>query len=79
MVWHGLLLPFYFTHCANIRILQIHRIIKDSLRGRLGEKRIGHYTQILPEVAKHASEMERRADEAERETIKLKKVQYFRR
>lgn len=57
--------------------LQIHRIIKDSLRGRLGEKRIGHYTQILPEVAKHASEMERRADETERETIKLKKVQYM--
>lgn len=57
--------------------LQIHRIIKDSLRGRLGEKRIGHYTQILPGVAKHASEMERRADEAERETIKLKKVQYM--
>lgn len=57
--------------------LQIHRIIKDSLRGRLGEKRIGHYTQILPEVAKHASEMERRVDEAERETIKLKKVQYM--
>lgn len=57
--------------------LQIHRIIKDSLRGRLGEKRIGHYTQILSEVAKHASEMERRADEAERETIKLKKVQYM--
>lgn len=57
--------------------LQIHRIIKDSLRGRLGEKRIGHYTQILLEVAKHASEMERRADEAERETIKLKKVQYM--
>lgn len=57
--------------------LQIHRIIKDSLRGRLDEKRIGHYTQILPEVAKHASEMERRADEAERETIKLKKVQYM--
>lgn len=57
--------------------LQIHRIIKDSLRGRLGEKRIGHYTQILPEVAKHVSEMERRADEAERETIKLKKVQYM--
>ena len=57
--------------------LQIHRIIKDSLRGRLGEKRIDHYTQILREVAKHASEMERRADEAERETIKLKKVQYM--
>ena len=36
-----------------------------------------HYEKILPEVAKHASEMERRADEAERETDKLKKVQYM--
>ena len=57
--------------------LQIHRIIKESLRGRLNEKRIEHYEHILPEVAKHSSEMERRADEAERETIKLKKVQYM--
>lgn len=57
--------------------LQIHRIIKESLRGRLNEKRLDHYEHILPEVAKHSSEMERRADEAERETIKLKKVQYM--
>lgn len=57
--------------------LQIHRIIKESLRGRLNEKRIDHYEHILPEVAKHSSEMERRADEAERETVKLKKVQYM--
>ena len=57
--------------------LQIHRIIKESLRGRLNEKRIDLYEHILPEVAKHSSEMERRADEAERETIKLKKVQYM--
>ena len=57
--------------------LQIHRIIKESLRGRLNEKRIDHYDHILPEVAKHSSEMERRADEAERETVKLKKVQYM--
>ena len=57
--------------------LQIHRIIKESLRGRLNEKRIEHYEHILPEVAKHSSEMERRADEAERETIKMKKVQYM--
>ena len=57
--------------------LQIHRIIKDSLRGRLGPKRMEHYTKILPDVAKHSSEMERRADEAERETVKLKKVQYM--
>mgnify|MGYP004588671737 FL=1 len=57
--------------------LQIHRIIKESLRGRLNEKRIDHYEHILPEVAQHSSEMERRADEAERETVKLKKVQYM--
>jgi ribonuclease R len=57
--------------------LQIHRIIKESLRGRLNEKRMEHYEHLLPEVAKHASEMERRADEAERETVKLKKVQYM--
>ena len=76
----GLAASYYCHFTSPIRRypdLQIHRIIKDSLRGRLGEKRIGHYTQILPEVAKHASEMERRADEAERETIKLKKVQYM--
>ncbi len=57
--------------------LQIHRIIKENLRGRLNEKRIEHYAHILPEVCKQSSEMERRADEAERETIKLKKVEYM--
>ena len=57
--------------------LQIHRIIKDNLRGRMNAKRIEHYEKILPEVAKHSSEMERRADEAERECDKLKKVQYM--
>ena len=35
------------------------------------------YNEILPEVAQHSSEMERRADEAERETDKLKKVEYM--
>ena len=62
---------------AGIRICRSTGLSRTVCGGRLGEKRIGHYTQILPEVAKHASEMERRADEAERETIKLKKVQYM--
>lgn len=53
--------------------LQIHRIIKETLRGRMNHKRMAHYETILPEVAKHSSETERRADEAERETEKLKK------
>ena len=57
--------------------LQIHRIIKETLRGRMNHKRMAHYETILPEVAKHSSETERRADEAERETEKLKKAQYM--
>ena len=57
--------------------LQIHRIIKEQLRGRLMEKRIDHYKEILPEIARQTSRLERRADEAERETDKLKKAQYM--
>ncbi|MCM1284142.1 MAG: ribonuclease R [Roseburia sp.] len=57
--------------------LQIHRIIKENLRGRLLDRRIGHYEHLLPEVCDHSSKMERRADEAERETVKLKKVEYM--
>ena len=57
--------------------LQIHRIIKENLRGRMNETRIAHYEKILTEVAKHSSETERRAEEAERETVKLKKVEYM--
>lgn len=71
----------YYTHFTSpIRRypdLQIHRIIKDNLRGRMKPEKIEHYQSILPEVTKHASETERRADEAERETIKLKKVEYM--
>lgn len=76
----GLATSYYCHFTSPIRRypdLQIHRIIKDNLRGRMNEKRIEHYEKILPEVAKHSSEMERRADEAERETEKLKKVQYM--
>ena len=76
----GLACQYYCHFTSPIRRypdLQIHRIIKEQIRGRLNEKRIDHYNEILPEVAKHSSEMERRADEAERETDKLKKVEYM--
>lgn len=76
----GLACQYYCHFTSPIRRypdLQIHRIIKEQLRGRMNEKRIGHYQDILPEVAKHSSEMERRAEEAERETDKLKKVEYM--
>lgn len=76
----GLACQYYCHFTSPIRRypdLQIHRIIKEMLRGKLSENRIAHYKEILPQVAKHSSEMERRADEAERETDKLKKVQYM--
>jgi len=76
----GLACQYYCHFTSPIRRypdLQIHRIIKEQLRGRLKEERIAHYREILPEVAKQSSTLERRADEAERETDKLKKVQYM--
>ncbi len=76
----GLACDFYCHFTSPIRRypdLQIHRIIKEQLRGRLTKERMAHYTSILDEVAKHSSETERRADEAERETDKLKKAEYM--
>ncbi|MCM1256786.1 MAG: ribonuclease R [Roseburia sp.] len=76
----GLATSYYCHFTSPIRRypdLQIHRIIKESLRGKMNDKRQSHYEKILPEVAKHSSEMERRADEAERETEKMKKVEYM--
>lgn len=76
----GLACQYYCHFTSPIRRypdLQIHRIIKEQLRGKLSEERIEHYQGLLPQVSKHSSEMERRADEAERETEKLKKVQYM--
>lgn len=71
----------YYTHFTSpIRRypdLQIHRIIKENLHGGLTEKRIAHYDKILTGVTVQCSANERRAEEAERETIKLKKCEYM--
>jgi len=71
----------YYTHFTSpIRRypdLQIHRIIKENLHGGLNEKRLEHYEDLLPGVAAESSALERRAEEAERETDKLKKVEYM--
>ena len=71
----------YYTHFTSpIRRypdLQIHRIIKENLFSQENEKRFAHYSRILPDVAMQSSLRERRADEAERECMKLKKCQYM--
>ena len=76
----GLSAKYYCHFTSPIRRypdLQIHRIIKESLHGKLSEKRLQHYEKILHEVAAHSSMTERRADEAEREVEKLKKIEYM--
>lgn len=71
----------YYTHFTSpIRRypdLQIHRIIKENLHGGLTQKRISHYDKILIGVATQCSLTERRAEEAERETVKLKKCEFM--
>lgn len=76
----GLACDYYSHFTSPIRRypdLQIHRIIKDDLRGRLTETRKSHYEELLPQIAQSTSKNERRAEEAERETVKLKKAQYM--
>ena len=76
----GLAASYYCHFTSPIRRypdLQIHRIIKENLRGRMNEERREHYDKILTEVAKKSSQRERLAEEAERETVKLKKVEYL--
>ena len=78
----GLACDYYCHFTSPIRRypdLQIHRIIKDWIRGRMKSKKIEHYEEILPQVAAQSSKLERRAEEAERETNKLKKVEYMER
>lgn len=76
----GLATTYYCHFTSPIRRypdLQIHRIIKDHIRGRMKKDKKEHYDAILNDVATQCSKYERRAEEAERETVKLKKCQYM--
>lgn len=76
----GLATKYYCHFTSPIRRypdLQIHRIIKECLNGGMSPKRIEHYEERLMQVAKASSDMERRADDAEREVDKLKKAEYM--
>lgn len=76
----GLSAKYYSHFTSPIRRypdLQIHRIIKENLNGKLNEDRRNHYDKILIEVANHTSKTERRADDAERDVEKMKKVEYM--
>jgi len=75
----GLASKYYCHFTSPIRRypdLQIHRIIKDNLNGRLPDKE-DRYKRVLPDVAKFSSIAERNAEEAEREVENIKKVEFM--
>jgi ribonuclease R len=56
--------------------LVVHRTLRESRQGMSGD-RIEELTEDLPEIARHTSERERRANDAERELVQWKKVRFM--
>lgn len=76
----GLAAKYYCHFTSPIRRypdLQIHRIIKENLSNSLSETRKQKLNKVLPDICKQCSITERTAEEAERETDNLKKVQFM--
>ncbi|WP_304509250.1 ribonuclease R [Anaerotignum sp.] len=76
----GLAAKYYCHFTSPIRRypdLQIHRLLKKMLHGEMGETQIREYHKQMPDRAKHCSMRERIADDAERDTEQLKKVEYM--
>lgn len=76
----GLAAKYYCHFTSPIRRypdLVIHRIIRGFLNGKIDEKAIEKLKKFVASASEHSSEMERLAQEAERETDDLKKVEYM--
>jgi len=76
----GLAAKYYCHFTSPIRRypdLQIHRLLKKMLHGELGETQTREYHKKMPDMALHCSRRERIADEAERDTEQLKKVEFM--
>ncbi|MBQ3031784.1 MAG: ribonuclease R [Anaerotignum sp.] len=76
----GLAAKYYCHFTSPIRRypdLEIHRMIKKMLHGELDEKSSANYRKKMPDWAKHCSKQERVAEDAERDTDVLKKVEYM--
>lgn len=76
----GLAAKYYCHFTSPIRRypdLEIHRIIKENIHGKLSEKRIHSLKRKMPDIAKQCSLRERVAEDAERDTDNLKKVEFM--
>lgn len=77
----GLSTEFYTHFTSPIRRypdLLVHRLIRTYLiKGNVDAETQEHWREKLPDLTRHASEMERRAVEAERDTDSVKKAQYM--
>ena len=76
----GLAAGYYCHFTSPIRRypdLFIHRVLKLAIHKKLTKKKINALNEALPDIAERTSTLERRADSAERDAVKLKKVQYM--
>ncbi|MBU8880908.1 ribonuclease R [Bacillus sp. FJAT-29790] len=77
----GLSTEFYTHFTSPIRRypdLIVHRLIRTYLiEGKLDQATREKWNALLPDIAEHSSNMERRSVEAERETDELKKAEYM--
>jgi ribonuclease R len=76
----GLAADYYAHFTSPIRRypdLVVHRMLRESRGGALASARRAELEEDLPEAGRHTSEMERRADDAERELLQWKKVRFM--